>query len=159
MAQFTMELNKVIENNNIFDFDYTLSTKIEKDKLQQAFINHYFYREIGQETIERFKHFLKTQWLETLELYNNMWDIEQDKGNDILATSKSQQDNRQIVNETPDTEIDFNSSYASNIMQSSTKLSISDNQQMSLMRKYQKSFVDIQVEFINSFDNLFMQIF
>ena len=40
-----------------------------KDKLASKIVNHYFMREIGQETIGLFKHYVKTTMVEIMEEY------------------------------------------------------------------------------------------
>ena len=41
-----------------------------KDKLASKIVNHYFMREIGQETIGLFKHYVKTTMVEIMEEYH-----------------------------------------------------------------------------------------
>lgn len=67
MSKYTMELNEVIEvlaeqGKQLFDFDYELPDVVDKEKLQQYFIDYYNFREIGLETIPRFKQRLQTYW-------------------------------------------------------------------------------------------------
>lgn len=56
----TMTLGELIENNvNIFDFDYPFYNEERRKQFEQHFIEHFYFDEIGQETVARFKHRLK----------------------------------------------------------------------------------------------------
>lgn len=60
MEMQTMTLGELIENNvNIFDFDYPFYNEERRKQFEQHFIEHFYFDEIGQETIARFKHRLK----------------------------------------------------------------------------------------------------
>ena len=60
MEMQTMTLGEIIENNvNIFDFDYPFYNEERRKQFEQHFIEHFYFDEIGQETIARFKHRLK----------------------------------------------------------------------------------------------------
>ena len=75
MAKYTMELNEVIqelaiEGKTLFDIDYNLPDFMNKEELQNQFISHYYFREIGVETISRFLQRFHTAWLEKLKEYD-----------------------------------------------------------------------------------------
>lgn len=62
MSSYTIELGEIIENgNNIFDFQYDFYEPLYKLKWQEKFIEHYFFNEIGFETIGRFKQRLRSR--------------------------------------------------------------------------------------------------
>ena len=77
MAEYTAELGKLIQLNfhpaldsyPIFDEEYRniLNTKI---------IRHYWFREIGQETADRFNFYLETKMWEIMPYYNQMYKSE-----------------------------------------------------------------------------------
>ena len=55
-----MTLGEIIENDiNIFDFDYPFYNEERRKQFEQHFIEHFYFDEIGQETVARFKHRLK----------------------------------------------------------------------------------------------------
>lgn len=67
----TLTLKRIIENGiNIFDFDYTL--EIDKETFEKHFIKYFYFREIGTETIGRFKHNLQVTFAENLPLFNEL---------------------------------------------------------------------------------------
>lgn len=60
MEKHTMTLGEIIENDiNIFDFDYPFYNEERRKQFEQHFIEHFYFDEIGQETVARFKHRLK----------------------------------------------------------------------------------------------------
>lgn len=74
MANYTLELRELLENNvNIFDFDYPIFSESYRKTFEENFINYFYYREIGVETVARFKHNLKTQLNIIMPFYNKMY--------------------------------------------------------------------------------------
>lgn len=86
MAKYTIELRKICDylgreevENWFKDYnvtDYLLPSQIEqidkfhifnKDKLASKIVDYYFMREIGQETIALFKHYVKITMREIME--------------------------------------------------------------------------------------------
>ena len=166
MSKYTAELRTIIGNNfDIFDFTYQRSSEsqaIVSDKdLEQGFIDHYYFREVGFETLERFKHKLKTQWLESLGEFDKLLVAYNESINPKVNMSSNTQ-NTSIYNDTPKNALDFGteSSHASNIThntQNNTGLAgLTETEALEL---YHDKLKDIVTEFYNSFDNLFMQIF
>lgn len=86
----------------IFDFDYTLSPKVDKEKFECMILNHFINRRIGFETFTSFQIQLNVKLNEILPLYNKMfdaldgWNIFED-GEKIVKDST---DNRTIENNT-----------------------------------------------------------
>lgn len=84
MSEYTMELNEVIaelqkDNKTIFDLNYDLPEFMNKEELQNHFIAHYYFREIGFETISRFLQRFHTAWLEKLKEYDIKFKLVNDK--------------------------------------------------------------------------------
>lgn len=74
MAKYTTELRDIVKSGlNIFDFPYVFYDETKKADFEQKFINHFYFREIGQETVGRFKHYLKCKCDETLPYYNMLF--------------------------------------------------------------------------------------
>lgn len=61
-------------HDKIFDFDYPLSSKINKDEFECQILNHFIMRRIGQETFTAFQLFLENKLNEILPYYNIMFD-------------------------------------------------------------------------------------
>lgn len=75
-TKVTVELREIIAAGvKIFDFDYTFKGE-DKAAFEQKVIDHYYFRQIGQETVGRFKHNFKTRILEIMPYYNQLFDSE-----------------------------------------------------------------------------------
>lgn len=61
-------------HEKIFDFDYPLSSKVNKDDFECQILNHFIMRRIGQETFTAFQLFLENKLNEILPFYNVMFD-------------------------------------------------------------------------------------
>lgn len=71
MAKYTVELRDIVESGlKIFNFNYEFFDEAKKPDFEQKFIDHFFFREIGTETVGRFQHYLKVKCQEVLPYYN-----------------------------------------------------------------------------------------
>lgn len=63
MARYTLEIREIVESKNLklFDFDYNFFDENLKSDFEKMFIDYFYFREIGQETIARFKKELQTK--------------------------------------------------------------------------------------------------
>ena len=70
-TRLTVELGELIENGfELFNFDYPSYYKdAEKLAFEQKIIDHYYFRQIGQETPQRFRHYLKCKLREIMPYY------------------------------------------------------------------------------------------
>lgn len=70
-TKLTVELGELIENGfELFNFDYPSFYKgAEKLAFEQKIIDHYYFRQIGQETPQRFRHYLKCKLREIMPYY------------------------------------------------------------------------------------------
>lgn len=64
MAKYTLELRTLEERSNkgVFDFEYDFycEHQLMRDNFEKKFIDHYFFHEIGFETVQRFKKRLQS---------------------------------------------------------------------------------------------------
>ncbi len=85
----TVELGDIVASGvNVFDFDYPVPRKVveyngktctvdfDRQRLEQKILNHYRFRQIGQETVGRFKHYLKTKMLEIMPYYVQLYEFD-----------------------------------------------------------------------------------
>lgn len=75
----TIELRNCVSTpQELFDFDYKFYTEdIEvKKEFEELFYNEYFFREIGQETYQRFKQMLKQKLNIKMKLYKQLYQSE-----------------------------------------------------------------------------------
>ena len=78
MSSYTLELRHIHQTFNVFNFDYDFYTDSEiiKSKFEQKFIDEYFFHEIGQETVARFQHRLRTRLNKIMPYYKQLYDTE-----------------------------------------------------------------------------------
>lgn len=165
MSKYTSELYKFIDIYDIFDFQYPRSVEskaiISNEDLQAGFINRYYFREIGFETVERFKHKLKTQWLESIENFDKLL-VAFNETINPKANMSSNAQNTSVYNDTPKNALDFGaeSSHASNITHNTqTNVGLAGLTEIEALELYHDKLKDIVSEYYDTFDNLFMQIF
>lgn len=166
MSNYTAELRTIVNNDfDIFDFEYTRKPEaqaiVSDEALEQGFIDRFYFREVGFETLERFKHKLKVQWLESILIFDDLL-IAYNGNINIKANMTSQAQNTNIVNDTPKSALDFGeeSSHASSIVHNTQSSSgLAGLTEIEALELYHEKIKDIQTEFYNTFDNLFMQIF
>ena len=140
MEKYTVTLGELIENDvNIFDFDYPFYSKEYKPTFEKHFIEHFYFDEIGLETVARFKHALKVKFNEIMPYWNKVfladnleqrildnYDItetyEREVKNKVTSTNESnlnsinESTNKNLFSDTPVTKSDFNNlDYFSNI--------------------------------------------
>lgn len=74
MAQYTVELRTIIDSGyNIFDFPYDFYKEENRKQFEQDFIDHFYFYEIGCETVGRFQHYLRLKFRETFPYYNELF--------------------------------------------------------------------------------------
>ena len=78
MAKYTLELRDIVEscNMSIFDFDYEYyadNYALQK-RFENMFIQHYYFHEIGFETVERFKINLQARLNLNAPIYKQYWE-------------------------------------------------------------------------------------
>lgn len=74
MADYTIELRHVVGNgHNIFDFNYPFYDESKRLEFEEKFIRHFYFREIGHPSIDRFKHYLRDKMLVAFPYYNELF--------------------------------------------------------------------------------------
>lgn len=135
MSKYTVELRFILDTTNIFDFEYSFVDEQTKEKLEQMFKSHYFFKEIGFETIARFKHYLKMTFQEKLEYYEMLMKtklIEYDiKNNYDMEEKYTKENNSTVTNETSNNSSNDITSSSSNLNKYSdtpqSQINLSDN--------------------------------
>lgn len=74
-TKLTVELRELIENGfDIWDFDYpTYYEGDAKKEFEQKVIDHYYFRQIGQETTGRWLHYFRARIREIMPYYIQMY--------------------------------------------------------------------------------------
>jgi len=74
LEKTTLTLGEIIENNvDIFDFDYPFYNEERRKQFEQHFIDHFYFDEIGQETVARFKQRLKIKFNLIMPYWNKIF--------------------------------------------------------------------------------------
>ena len=60
---------------DIFDFEYPLSTHVDKEDFEVMILNHFLMRRIGYDTLNAFKIALNVKLNEIMPMYNKMFDM------------------------------------------------------------------------------------
>ena len=60
---------------DIFDFEYPLSTHVDKEDFEVMILNHFLMRRIGYDTLNAFKIALNVKMNEIMPMYNKMFDM------------------------------------------------------------------------------------
>lgn len=78
-SKVTVELRDLVEADfPIWDFDYpSFYQGEEKKALEQKIIDHYYFRQIGQETAARWHHQFKTRIREIMPYYKRLYETVQ----------------------------------------------------------------------------------
>lgn len=74
-SKLTVELRELVENGvDIWDFEYPSYYEGEQKKaFEQKVIDHYLFRQIGQETVGRWLHYFRTRMREIMPYYIQLY--------------------------------------------------------------------------------------
>lgn len=75
-SKTTLELRDLVENGvDLWKFDYdSFYTGEEKKAFEQKVIDHYYFRQIGQETVGRFLHYFRARIREIMPYYKQLYE-------------------------------------------------------------------------------------
>lgn len=74
MGKYTVTIEEILKNNvDIFDFNYPFYNDEYKNQFEEKFINHFYFDEIGSETVARFKHNLKSTLNRIMPYYTQLY--------------------------------------------------------------------------------------
>lgn len=78
MAKYTLEIRDIVESLNVdlfdFDYEYYSDNYAMQKRFENMFITHYYFHEIGFETVERFKLNLQSRLNLNAPKYKQLWD-------------------------------------------------------------------------------------
>ena len=140
MAEFTVAIHDLVYEGFDFQMDeYPIFDESYRDGLNTRIIQHYYYYEIGQESRDQFRYFLKTRLNEVMPYYNKLYESEKmlhdpmhtmsyehvtdsqssaDTTNNVNNTVKSQNKStsraRNVASDFPQTMLSGNGDYATN---------------------------------------------
>lgn len=73
MAKYTIELRDIVSRERLFDFSYPFYDETKRSEFERSFIRHFYFREIGTETVSMFKHYLEDKMLTIFPYYNELF--------------------------------------------------------------------------------------
>lgn len=164
MARYTATIKTILENGlTIFDFDYSRDENavaiLSNEDLQQGFLDHYYFREVGFETLERFKKMLEVEWKENIGIFDKML-IAYNNEINILSNGSNSSSSRSVFSDTPQGYFDNLTNYATNVTDNTNEnKGYNGVTEIELLKTYHDQMIDVKNEFYNKFDNLFMQIY
>ena len=125
MNNYTITLGEIVENNvDIFDFDYPFYNEERRKQFEEHFIEHFYFDEIGQETVARFKQRLKIKLNLIMPYWNKIfladeleqrildnYDVTETYTREVenSASATSNNTNKNLASDTPVTRTDLNS--------------------------------------------------
>lgn len=78
MANFSVELRTIVEAGvNIFGFPYEFYNEEKRAEFERNFIRHFYFREIGCESTERFRWYLEDKMRTVFPYYNALFQAAQ----------------------------------------------------------------------------------
>lgn len=123
MAKYTLTIKQIVENNiKIFDFNYPFYDYTKKVEFQNLFIDHFYFDEIGFESVGRFKHQLENKLNLIMPYYNKLfetqlleqrildnYDVTETFTKDTTASSgsNSTSESKSLYKDAPKTKIDI----------------------------------------------------
>ena len=119
MSKYTIEVYSLLKDKNfkMFDFDYDFYTTNQdvKTSFETKFIDTYLFHEIGQETVARFKHFLKRRLNNIMPYYKQLYETElRTKDIDFMLNKDLTETFERILDSENNSTVDSNSTNTSN---------------------------------------------
>ena len=146
MANYTIELREIVKEYDIFRFNYPFYDEHKRKEFEEKFIKHFYFREIGTETIDRFLFFLEEKFNTVFPYYNELFKtsiIEYDKLNNYdvkesysinresdsksSGITSSVNQNFDVINSTSNEDKNVNSSLNSNVLNENVENESSKN--------------------------------
>lgn len=186
MAIYTVELRTIIENDvNLFDFDYPIFDEDYRTVFEEKFKNHFYFREIGFETVGMFKFYLKEQLNLLMPVYNKMYSsqgLEQRilDNYDITETftrsteGNNTNENLSLFSDTPKKRIDIETNdFVTNINKDNTTINNTGSENWTrkmtgnigvqydsqAIASYENSIRNVDLQLFNELEKLFMGVF
>lgn len=115
-----------VSSHQIFDFEYPLSTRVNKEDFETMILNHFIDRRIGFETYTLFHIKLENKMNEIMPYYNKIfdsfddWNLFTDGGNTTKDSTDNRQTSKQGSRQTSETTSNQSSSTTSSQSSSTT---------------------------------------
>lgn len=101
LEKYTLTIKNLIENDvNIFDFSYPFYKEEKRKEFEEHFIDHFYYDEIGLETVARFKHRLKDKLNMIMPYYNKIFEADELEQRILDNYDVTEDSERTVLNDT-----------------------------------------------------------
>lgn len=144
MAQYTLTMKQLVENDvKIFNFNYPIFDEEYREYLENKIIRHFYFREIGFETVGRFLFELETKLNEIMPYYNKLYEssllefdplinyqVKETQTRVVVANGVTNErgNSKNLFSDTPQGRIDFtDSNHVTSITQDDNSLSSENN--------------------------------
>lgn len=98
MSQYTLTVKQLIENGvKLFDFSYPLFDEEYRPILEEKITRHFYFREIGFESVGRFLFELETKLNEIMPYYNKFYESTLLEFNPLINYQVTESQSREIV--------------------------------------------------------------
>lgn len=98
MAKYTIELYSLMDLGYELNLDaYPIFDEDYRDGLNEKIVNHYYFREIGQETPDRFNFMLGRTMNEIMPYYNQLYKSERDAFDYLTTTNIAESKNENMA--------------------------------------------------------------
>ena len=98
MAQYTLTIKQLKENNvPLFNFNYPIFNEDYRSVLEEKITRHFYFREIGFETVGRFLYELETKLNEIMPFYNKLYESTLFEFNPLINYQVKEVQSRDIV--------------------------------------------------------------
>ena len=144
MAQYTLTIKQLKENNvPLFNFNYPIFNEEYRSVLEEKITRHFYFREIGFETVGRFLYELETKLNEIMPFYNKLYEstlfefnplinyqVKEVQSRDIVANGKTVESggNKNLFSDTPQGRINFDDkTHATSLSQDEINVNVVNN--------------------------------
>jgi hypothetical protein len=188
MANYTIELKDFLKDYQLFDFEYTLFDPLYKPVLEANITDHFYFREIGLETPDRFKFAFKAKFLLILSKYNKYYmadnleqrimdnyDITETFTKTNTADTTTTTDGKTMFADTPQGSLTITEGFASNISENddsaiinhdatetwtrTMKGNIGVQTDADAIKKYWETLINVDQMIIDELEDLFMGVY
>ena len=97
MSQYTLTVKQLVENDiKIFNFDYPIFDEEYRPILEEKITRHFYFREIGFETVGRFLYHLETKMNEIMPYYNQLYESTRLEFNPLINYQVTETQSRDV---------------------------------------------------------------
>ena len=98
MSQYTLTVKQLVENEvKLFDFSYPIFDEEYRPILEEKITRHFYFREIGFESVGRFLFELETKMNEIMPYYNQLYESTRLEFNPLINYQVTETQSRDVT--------------------------------------------------------------